>query len=80
VPPSPLDKRTDLLVVPLSRDERRRLEAWAHDQEREASQAIRYALRSILAPDQTTNETPATLPARDSAGAREKDGRTRVES
>jgi hypothetical protein len=68
--PSPLDKRTDMLVVPLSRHERRRLDAWAHQQERECSQAIRWLLRDVLA---GPNETPA-LPGQDSAGARGDDG------
>jgi hypothetical protein len=51
--PSPLEtelrRRTDMLVIPLSRDERRRLEMWAHTQERECSQAIRWLLREVLA-------------------------------
>ena len=82
MPPSRLEHRKDLLVIPLSRDERRRLDAWAHEQEREASQAIRYALRGILAglSDLQTDESaphattptreirPVLSPARDSDG------------
>jgi hypothetical protein len=67
--PSPLDKRTDILVVPLSRHERRRLDAWAHQQERECSQAIRWLLRDVLA---GPNETPAPAFAGE-AGARGDD-------
>lgn len=44
------------IVVPLSRDERQRLDAWALAQEREASQAVRWALRRVLAGTATASD------------------------
>jgi hypothetical protein len=53
-----MPRRTDAIIIPLTRAERRRVDVWAHEQEREASQAIRYVLREILALD-PKKQTPA---------------------
>lgn len=43
------ERRIEGIVVPLTTAERHRLEAWAQEQEREASQAIRFLLRDVIA-------------------------------
>jgi hypothetical protein len=60
--PSALDARTIAasIVVPLSPDERERLDIWALAQEREASQAVRWILRRVLASDSVHATKPGS--------------------